>query len=301
MAAPGLQDGDDVDHYEVLRLPSGEAGAALSVEQIEKAYRAQSRVRHPDKRPDDPGATADFQALASSYKLLRDEPLRRQFDARLRGRREAAARAAATGVKRRKAVSDLEERERASAAGGGVALDPAKLARRHDERKIADIKRELEAFHARKSGAAGSASTSAHGDNKGGTSDNGTKTDRGKALKVSWEGGADYYTAAKLDEIFKQFGEVEDIVIMAKKSRSKGSAVVVMASKEAARTALKNHSVYNVFPVPLRVAPVEEAGPAFATPTSEPRVSNIAGTGFSDMEASVFRKLQEAQKRKQRG
>lgn len=53
-------------------------------------------------------------------------------------------------------------------------------------------------------------------------------------MKVSWEGGADYYTAAKLDEIFRQFGEVEDIVIKTRKSRSKGSAIVVMASKVAA-------------------------------------------------------------------
>jgi DnaJ family protein C protein 17 len=54
-------------------------GAALSVEQIEKAYRTQSRLRHPDKRPDDPNATADFQSCAGSYKLLRDESLCRQF------------------------------------------------------------------------------------------------------------------------------------------------------------------------------------------------------------------------------
>jgi DnaJ family protein C protein 17 len=65
------------------------------------------------------------------------------------------------------------------------------------------------------------------------------------------------------------------------------------------KTALKNHSVYNVFPVPLMVVPVEESGgPAFSTPISEPRVSNIGGTGFSDMEASVFRKLQEVLKMK---
>ncbi|XP_037424889.1 dnaJ homolog subfamily C member 17-like [Triticum dicoccoides] len=292
----------DVDHYEVLRLPSGEEGEALSVEQIDKAYRAQSRLRHPDKRPDDPAATADFQGLVTSYRLLRDESLRRQFDARLRARRGAAARAAATGVKRRRAVSDLEERERAFAAraGAGPAFDPAQLARREDKRKAADVKRELEDFF-RKSVASGSASTSAHGDNKGGTPDNRTKTDKGKVLKVSWEGGADYYTAAKLDEIFRQFGEVEDIVIKTRKSRSKGSAIVVMASKVAAQTALKNHSVYNVFLVPLMVAPIEElvGSPAFAAPTSEPRASNVDGTGFSDMEASVFRKLQEAQKRKQ--
>jgi DnaJ family protein C protein 17 len=55
--------------------------------------------------------------------------------------------------------------------------------------------------------------------------------------------------------------------------------------------------VYNVFLVPLMVAPVEESGPAFATPPSEPpRAINIDGTGFVDMEASVFRKLQEVLK-----
>ena len=68
MAATGHEE-DDIDHYEVLCLPSGEEGAALTIEQIEKAYRTQSRLRHPDKRPDDPNATADFQLLSSSYKL----------------------------------------------------------------------------------------------------------------------------------------------------------------------------------------------------------------------------------------
>ncbi|XP_040377471.1 pre-mRNA-splicing factor cwf23 [Oryza brachyantha] len=291
------QEEEDVDHYEVLCLPSGEEGAALSLEQIEKAYRTQSRLRHPDKRPDDPNATADFQRLASSYKLLRDESLRRQFDARLRGRREAAARAAASGVKRRKAVSDLEERERAFAAGQPV--DATEAARREDKRKAADVKRELEEFFASKqSAASGTASTPVHG-----APQDAQKTDKGKILKVSWEGGADYYTAAKLEEIFKQFGEVEDVVIKTRKSRSRGSAIVVMSSKEAARSALQNHSVYNVFSVPLIVVPVEESSgvPARPTQTPETRTSNIGGTGFSDLEASVFRKLQEAQKRKQSG
>lgn len=158
MAAMG-QEEDDIDHYEVLCLPSGEEGASLTIEQIEKAYRTQSRLRHPDKRPDDPNATADFQRLSSSYKLLRDESLRLQFDARLRGRREAAARAAAAGVKRRKAVSDLEERERAAAAGHPA--DPEELAKREAKRMAADIERELAAFRAAKqASASGTASTS---------------------------------------------------------------------------------------------------------------------------------------------
>ncbi|GJN09160.1 hypothetical protein PR202_ga27142 [Eleusine coracana subsp. coracana] len=221
MAATG-QEEDDIDHYEVLCLPSGEEGAALTIEQIEKAYRTQSRLRHPDKRPDDPNATADFQSLSNSYKFLRDESLRRQFDARLRARREAAARAAAAGVKRRKAVSDLEERERAFAAG--KPLDPSEAAKREDKRKAADVKRELdEFFKAKQASAAGAASTS--------------------------------------------------------------------------HSAIHNHIIYNDSLVPLTVAPVQESGgfPARPTQTHESRSSNIDGTGFSDLEASVFRKLQEYQ------
>jgi curved DNA-binding protein CbpA len=97
MAVTGQQDGDNVDHYEVLRLPSGEEGAALSVKKIKKAYRAQSLLRHPDKRPGDPNTTVDFKSLKSSYEFLLDESLRRQFDARLRGRRKTAARVGNVG------------------------------------------------------------------------------------------------------------------------------------------------------------------------------------------------------------
>jgi len=297
MAATG-QEEDDIDHYEVLCLPSGEEGAALTIEQIEKAYRTQSRLRHPDKRPDDPNATADFQRLSSSYKLLRDESLRRQFDARLRGRRVAAARAAAAGVKRRKAVSDLEERERAAAAG--QPADPEELAKREMKRTAADIQRELDEFRVAKEAAtSGAGATSGYGDKKGGASQDGVKTDKGKILKVTWDGSADSYTAAKLEELFQKFGKVEDVVIKTRKSRSKGSAIVVMGTKEAALLAMQNH--FSLFP--LNVAPVQESGglPARSTQAHESRTSNIDGTGFSDLEASVFRKLQEAQKRKQCG
>jgi DnaJ family protein C protein 17 len=53
-------------------------------------------------------------------------------------------------------------------------------------------------------------------------------------LKVSWDGGADSYTAEKLKELFQKFGEVNDVVTKTRKSRSKGSALVVMGTKEAA-------------------------------------------------------------------
>jgi DnaJ homolog subfamily C member 17 len=52
-------------------------------------------------------------------------------------------------------------------------------------------------------------------------------------LKVSWDGSPDCYTAAKLKELLQKFDEVEDVVIKTRKSRSKGSAIVVLGSKVA--------------------------------------------------------------------
>jgi len=54
--------------------------------------------------------------------------------------------------------------------------------------------------------------------------------DQEKVLKVSWEKMGEDYSADKLRELFSEFGEVEDVVI--KGSKKKGSALVVMATKE---------------------------------------------------------------------
>ncbi|CAK9186017.1 unnamed protein product [Ilex paraguariensis] len=57
----------EVDHYAVLGLPSGEEGFKLSEKEISKAYRLKALELHPDKRPDDPNADANFQKLKTSY------------------------------------------------------------------------------------------------------------------------------------------------------------------------------------------------------------------------------------------
>jgi DnaJ family protein C protein 17 len=62
-------------------------------------------------------------------------------------------------------------------------------------------------------------------------------SDIDKTIKVTWdclEGGSGGYSAEQLKDIFKEFGEVEDIVIRQGKSRRKSSALLVMGSKEAA-------------------------------------------------------------------
>jgi DnaJ family protein C protein 17 len=56
--------------------------------------------------------------------------------------------------------------------------------------------------------------------------------DQEKVLKVSWEKIGEDYSADKLRELFSKFGEVEDVVI--KGNKKKGSALVVMATKQGA-------------------------------------------------------------------
>jgi RNA recognition motif. (a.k.a. RRM, RBD, or RNP domain) len=59
------------------------------------------------------------------------------------------------------------------------------------------------------------------------------KSDKEKILKVSWERTLGEYNATRLREIFEKFGKVEDVVIRSKKSKNKGTALVVMSSKDA--------------------------------------------------------------------
>ncbi|KAJ4849518.1 hypothetical protein Tsubulata_021100 [Turnera subulata] len=74
-----------VDHYDVLGLPSGLEGAKLTQREISKAYKLKALELHPDKRPGDPNAQADFQKLRSSYETLIDPAARRWFHDSLRG------------------------------------------------------------------------------------------------------------------------------------------------------------------------------------------------------------------------
>nr|XP_019705820.1 dnaJ homolog subfamily C member 17 isoform X1 [Elaeis guineensis] len=295
----GAVEEDEVDHYAVLSLPSGEEGALLTLKQIEKAYREQSRLRHPDKRPDDPNATADFQRLKSSFELLKDESKRREFDARLRARRDRALRDSVLSGKRRKLAADLEERERAAAAAGEgkeEVLDPAEQAKRREKEIAAELKREMEAFQARKvSEKTAPPSTSQTMGKEKGEENRGTAMlDKERILKVSWERDLGDYSAVKLRELFERFGAVEDVVIRTKGSKKRGSAIVVMSSKDAAVAAI--HSMSGSLSNPLLVLPLQAASNSSPARSSEPinsRLGNIVGAGFQDYEASIMKKLQK--------
>ncbi|KAE8668983.1 DNAJ heat shock N-terminal domain-containing protein isoform 2 [Hibiscus syriacus] len=294
----------EVDHYSILGLPSGEEGANLTKKEITKAYREKARDLHPDKRKDDPNAHENFIKLKSSYEILVDDKARKLFDDLLRVKREQQRRFAQQDTKRRKMMSDLEDRERAS-----FAPDPAVTAKEEEERIARKLKEEIariRAMHAASKGAGmgrGSGSgfnqdkVGREGNNEGGASG---ELDKEKVLKVSWERIGEGYTAEKLRQLFSGFGEVEDIVI--KSSKKKGSALVVMATKEAAVAA--TGSVIGDLHNPLLVVPLKPAIVAdFLAPrkAEEPdRFSNLVGAGFQAFEDSVLSKLKKAAEKQQK-
>jgi len=221
----------DIDHYKVLGLPSGEEGAKLTEKEISKAYKLKALELHPDKRPDDPNAHSNFQKLKTSYEILKDEKARKLFDDLLRVKREQQRRLSERDGKRRKMVSDLEERERAA-----FSPDPFVKAREEEERIARQLKEEIariRAMHTNK-GASTKPDLKKESRSFGKESVNsgGSGLDKERVLKVSWEKGGVDYSAEELRELFSKFGEVEDVVI--KGSKKKGSALVVMATKEGA-------------------------------------------------------------------
>lgn len=287
----------DVDHYRVLGLPSGEEGAKLSVDEIKKAYRSKALELHPDKRPGDKQAITNFQRLQTSYEILKDEKARKLFDDLLRVKREQQRRQSERDSKRdgkrRRMVSDLEERERAA-----FAPDPSTKEREEEERIAKKLKEEIariRVMHANKGANMASAtSRESSGIRKESSDTTRAEVDKEKVLKVSWEKIGEEYTAEGLTELFSKFGEVEDVVI--KSSKKKGSALVVMANKDAAVAA--TGSVCGHLSNPLLVLPLQSsmATEAPSAPRSaEPdTLRNLVGAGYAAFEDSVLLKLQKA-------
>ncbi|KAJ4829551.1 hypothetical protein Tsubulata_017161 [Turnera subulata] len=282
----------DVDHYNVLGLPSGEEGAKLTEKEIQKAYRAKALELHPDKRPDDPNASTNFQKLKSSYEILKDANARKLFDELLRVKREKQVRRTHLDAKRRKMTSDLEERERAA-----FAPDPAAEEREEEERVARRLREEIariRAMNAKKGAPATATAAAAAAASPGSEKKESTSgMDKERMLKVSWEKVGEDYSAEKLRELFSRFGEVEDVVI--KSSKKKGSAIVVMATKDAAVAATGTVSGY--LSNPLLVLPVQRAA-AMEFPTARKtaeadRLNSLAGAGFNDYENSILEKLKK--------
>jgi len=72
MPAPNL---NSEDYYEILGCSKGDSDAALK-----KAYRKLAVKWHPDKNPDNPEATKNFQKISEAYAVLSDEKKRKLYD-----------------------------------------------------------------------------------------------------------------------------------------------------------------------------------------------------------------------------
>ncbi|QCE08717.1 DnaJ-like protein subfamily C member 17 [Vigna unguiculata] len=276
-----------IDHYAVLGLPSGEEGAKLTEKEINKAYRWKALELHPDKRPDDPNAAANFQQLRTSYDILRDDKARKLFDELLRVKRDRELRHSQRDGKRRKMVSDLERRERDANAPDLAAKEREEEAR--IARKLKEEIARIRAMHSMKAAPPPPPETEKESGRGGG----GGGLDQEKVLKVSWEKVGEDYSADKLRELFSEFGEVEDVVI--KGSKKKGSALVVMATKEgsvAATGSVIGHLANPLLVLPLKPATVADSS-SVPKSAETPKLSNLVGAGYQAFEDSVLKKLQK--------
>ncbi|EAW16166.1 DnaJ domain protein [Aspergillus fischeri NRRL 181] len=63
------------DYYAILGIPQSADSAT-----IKSAYKRLALVKHPDRRRNEPKATAEFQLLNAAYEQLRDVVKRREYD-----------------------------------------------------------------------------------------------------------------------------------------------------------------------------------------------------------------------------
>ncbi|GAA0152994.1 chaperone [Lithospermum erythrorhizon] len=288
----------EIDHYIVLGLPSGEEGAKLTDKDITKGYRQKALELHPDKRRDDPNAHENFQKLKTSYEVLKDEKARKLFDDLLKIKREKVLRQSQQDSKRRKKMSDLEERERS-------AFSPDFSGRHQNEeeiiaRKLKEEIARIRAMHANK----GTSPVSSMGKDtmqgrKESTTGRQSGLDKEKMLKVTWEKIGEGYKAQQIKDLFEKFGVVEDVLIQSSKKK-KGSALVVMASKEA--VVAVTGEVLGDLSNPLFIMPLQSAQPSASPPVSNaqkvaetdgPKLSNLVGSGYQAFEESVLEKLKK--------
>ncbi|KAI5061334.1 hypothetical protein GOP47_0023839 [Adiantum capillus-veneris] len=266
---------DNEDLYAILGVEPGLQGSS---EAIRKAYRARALLCHPDKRPDDPLAAAEFQRLQKAYDVLSDEKARKAYDDLLSVRKARLQKASRADSKRRKMVEDLEKRENLAREQSKEKEEEEKAVKRFQD-EIARIR----ATRGQRSMFQKPESTA---------TSNGAEENE-KMLKVSWKpakrGGSDY-SAVMLKNHFSEFGTVEDVVI-----RNKKGALVVMSSREEVLTASRQpHG--SLFVVPL----VPQTGAAFADTfvssskeSEESSLGGLVGNAFHDHEDSILAKMRK--------
>lgn len=66
---------EELDLYGILGVDR-----SADTKDIKRAYRKLANTEHPDKKPDDPEATAKFANINTAYKVLADQETRKLYD-----------------------------------------------------------------------------------------------------------------------------------------------------------------------------------------------------------------------------
>ncbi|XP_071734531.1 uncharacterized protein [Rutidosis leptorrhynchoides] len=269
-----------VDHYLIVGLPSGVEGSKLTEREITKAFRRKSKKVHPDKRPGDPNADANFKQLVKSYHVL------------IRAKRQQLQRKSQRDSKRQRMMDDLEERERSAFA--------KKAARSEEEIIAKKLKIEVDRIRAmfgykmegyttptkvsplKKESVDGEKSSTVGG------------LEKETMLKVSWETSGVDYTAQRLRELFEMFGSVKHVVI--RSSNKKRLALIVMGTKEEA-VAAATGTVLGDYSNPLLVIPLQPTAREPVKSSDTKLSGDLFGTRYQAFEDSVLQKLQKAAER----
>lgn len=151
-----------------------------------------------------------------------DEAAKSAYDSLLKVRREREQRATTQSAKRQKMVADLLAREKV-----------AEKEKSEMESARSKLKAEIERLRKR---AAESKQPNVNGCVVQPVNLSKERLQElSRTLKVTWSKvGGDDYSVQTLRDIFGVFGVVEDLIIRSGKKKNKGSALVILSSKEAA-------------------------------------------------------------------
>ncbi|XP_069192198.1 dnaJ homolog subfamily C member 17-like [Procambarus clarkii] len=222
-----------LDFYQIL-------GITIDAEEkdIKKSYRQRALKCHPDKNPDNPFATDEFDKLEKILEILLDPGTRKAYDKTLKSRKAAAARAREHVTRSQKLRSDLEERERRVQRSREQQDMSEEQFRRELKRldkegeqlileELDRVNREVGAELFRSSSKVSKSSEPPAMDT------------RGHKVKVKWMSTDDWpgYSQQEINQLFYKWGDINALV-MVQKNR-KGTALIEYKTKNAADMAVQ--------------------------------------------------------------